>query len=372
MSICYNKQRKKYYISYALKTPDGSFKTFNIYNKEWTKERGKKFLQVIEMSEIEKDKKKRMLLYHSEESLSLQKMSEFYLTECESTLKIQTTYNKKLTINKYILPNFNSIIEMDKSINIKNVEIFKSTIISLDAIDSHHKNRIFKLLLEILEYAADHEYISYELYRKVKVILKPIRSPKSKNKDKLVFWTNEEWDKFYATFEDNDIWKFLFKTAYICALRIGELIPLKWSDFNPTTKRINIDKSMDSHGNLSDAKTDSSHADVSLSNDLVEELVKLKIDMHCNDDDYIFFATNHTSRTTIRRIMNQHALKANLTTIKFHGLRHSCASRLINAGVSPLLVSKHLRHSSVKETLDTYSHLFPSETEGIIDKIFNN
>ena len=88
------------------------------------------------------------------------------------------------------------------------------------------------------------------------------------------------------------------------------------------------------------------------------------------DDDYMFFADKRTSRTTIRRVMDEHIKLANVPHIKFHGLRHSCASRMINAGCSVLLVSKHLRHASTQQTLDTYSHLFPNETIGLMDKIF--
>ena len=35
--------------------------------------------------------------------------------------------------------------------------------------------------------------------------------------------------------------------------------------------------------------------------------------------------------------------------------------------MSPLIVSKHLRHSSAKETLDAYSNVFPNETAEAID-----
>lgn len=45
------------------------------------------------------------------------------------------------------------------------------------------------------------------------------------------------------------------------------------------------------------------------------------------------------------------------------------ASRMINRGCNPLIVSKYLRHSSTQQTLDTYSHLFPNITNGIMDKI---
>lgn len=370
MSICVDKKRKKYYISYKAKLPDGTFKTFNIRNAEWNVSRGKKFIQAIEQEEIEKDINKRKLLYHSGSNINLTELTNYFMNEVNSISKRQTAYNKKLIINKYILPNFTTTTDLDKTFSIQTIERFKKQIISLEKLSAGRKNRILKLLKSLLEYASDHEYLSYELFRKLKVLIKPIRESKKSSQEKIVFWTNEEWDKFYETFQENDIWRVLFKTTYVCALRIGELIALKWSDFNPITKRINISKSMDCSGYLDDAKTDSSQDTVSLSEDLTNDLLKLKEDMYATDNDYMFFANGHTSRTTIRRKMSEHIQAAGITYIKFHGLRHSCASRMINAGVSPLIVSKHLRHSSVKETLDTYSHIFPSETMGIIDKVF--
>lgn len=52
-----------------------------------------------------------------------------------------------------------------------------------------------------------------------------------------------------------------------------------------------------------------------------------------------------------------------------HGLRHSMASRMINQGVNILVVSKHLRHASTQQTLNTYAHLFPNLNKDIIDKL---
>ena len=48
---------------------------------------------------------------------------------------------------------------------------------------------------------------------------------------------------------------------------------------------------------------------------------------------------------------------------RFHDLRHSYASLLIEAGESVTVVSKRLGHSSATETLDTYSHLWPDSDE---------
>ena len=45
--------------------------------------------------------------------------------------------------------------------------------------------------------------------------------------------------------------------------------------------------------------------------------------------------------------------------VRYHDLRHSCATLLLTKGVHPKLVSEMLGHSSVAITLDTYSDVIP-------------
>lgn len=370
MSICTDKKNRKYYISYQIKMPNGTYKTFNIRNKNWTLAIGKKYMKSIEAEEIEKDYKKRKIIIHEGNSVSLNHLIDMYFIENEIQFKPQTLYNKKIIINKYIKPYFNVKENLEKSFTLSKIESFKQSIITEKEISTDRKNKIFNIFKELLEYAIDHEYISYEIYRKLTKVLKKIRIIHKKKEDKLLFWTNEQWDLFYATFEEDDKWRLLFKVTYYGALRIGELLALKWKCFDANKGTIYIHESIDSLGNSMSTKTMSSDAIVQLPKTLVDELKKFKEENIFEDNDYVFFGTKRTSRTTIRRIMKEHIDKSGVPFIKFHGLRHSCASRLINAGISPLLVSKHLRHSSTQETLDTYSHLFPSATIGFIDSVF--
>lgn len=46
-----------------------------------------------------------------------------------------------------------------------------------------------------------------------------------------------------------------------------------------------------------------------------------------------------------------------LPRIRFHDLRHEHATRLLEAGVHPKIVSQRLGHSSIVVTMDTYSHV---------------
>jgi len=51
--------------------------------------------------------------------------------------------------------------------------------------------------------------------------------------------------------------------------------------------------------------------------------------------------------------------KANLPQIRFHDLRHTCATLLLSKDVNAKVVSEMLGHSSISVTLDIYSHLLP-------------
>ncbi|MHB8263124.1 MAG: tyrosine-type recombinase/integrase [Acidimicrobiales bacterium] len=53
--------------------------------------------------------------------------------------------------------------------------------------------------------------------------------------------------------------------------------------------------------------------------------------------------------------------------LRFHDLRHTCASLLIAQGVHPRVIQSRLDHSSITVTMDVYGHLFPSVDESASD-----
>ncbi len=66
-----------------------------------------------------------------------------------------------------------------------------------------------------------------------------------------------------------------------------------------------------------------------------------------------------------RRYITTHRFKpllerAGLPQIRFHDLRHTCATLLLTKNVNPKIVSEMMGHSSIAITLDTYSHVLPN------------
>ena len=51
---------------------------------------------------------------------------------------------------------------------------------------------------------------------------------------------------------------------------------------------------------------------------------------------------------------------ASLPHIRFHDLRHTCATLLLSKGVHPKFVQELLGHATISITLDTYSHVIPA------------
>lgn len=69
-----------------------------------------------------------------------------------------------------------------------------------------------------------------------------------------------------------------------------------------------------------------------------------------------------TRRSNFRqRVWRPAVEKAGLDArLRFHDLRHTCASLLIEQGAHPKEIQARLGHSSITTTLDRYGHLMPS------------
>ena len=61
----------------------------------------------------------------------------------------------------------------------------------------------------------------------------------------------------------------------------------------------------------------------------------------------------------VRRSFKPLLQRAGLPRIRFHDLRHTCATLLLISGVHPKFVQELLGHSSISVTLDIYSHMLP-------------
>jgi integrase len=92
------------------------------------------------------------------------------------------------------------------------------------------------------------------------------------------------------------------------------------------------------------------------------------------DHDLVFLSTIGTPLNP-RNLLRQYKSllnEAGLPDIRFHDLRHTAASLMLNHGTPILIVSKRLGYAKPSITLDIYGHLIPSMQEQvaqIIDEV---
>jgi integrase len=72
-----------------------------------------------------------------------------------------------------------------------------------------------------------------------------------------------------------------------------------------------------------------------------------------------------------RRFLQKYELK----DIRFHDLRHSCATALLEAGVDPKTVQTRLGHADIAMTMNIYAHCTPNMDRNAaqkLDELFAN
>jgi len=84
---------------------------------------------------------------------------------------------------------------------------------------------------------------------------------------------------------------------------------------------------------------------------------------HYQDQGLIF--TNDTGAPLNPSNLRQRSFspllkRAGLPHMRFHDLRHTCATLFLSRGVHPKIVQELPGHATIAITLDTYSHVMPS------------
>ncbi|PIE84861.1 site-specific integrase [Candidatus Gracilibacteria bacterium] len=161
-----------------------------------------------------------------------------------------------------------------------------------------------------------------------------------------------------------------------CGIRIGELCALQYKDINFSEKYLKIEKTLQRiyiKGEktkiiITKPKTSSSIRKIPLSNFLLKELKKFKLE---NDIFVLTGTKKYTEPRTYREHYKKMLKNLNIKFRNFHSLRHTFASRCIELNIDYKTVSELLGHSSVNTTLNLYVHSNFSQKEKAINKLFD-
>ena len=165
-------------------------------------------------------------------------------------------------------------------------------------------------------------------------------------------------------------------------LRIGEVCALKWSDINVsegtitvnrTIERIYIIDGAEKHTELviNTPKTQNSCREIPMTKELLAMVKPLK--KVVNEDFYVLTNDEYpTEPRTYRNYYGKLMEKLGIPKLKYHGLRHSFATRCIEAGCDYKTVSVLLGHSNISTTLDLYVHPNMEQKKRCIAKVFKS
>lgn len=162
----------------------------------------------------------------------------------------------------------------------------------------------------------------------------------------------------------------IFEFALESGMRPEEYLGLRRRDINFTYGTASVDQVVLFNRKFSfgEPKTARSRRQVPLSTELMG---KVKTHLNSHKFELVFPTSNGTPIVlrNLRRSLIPILDAADVKRIPLYGLRHTCATLLLLAGVNPKVVADRLGHSSVTMTLDTYSHVLPHIQEQATEKL---
>jgi integrase len=191
-------------------------------------------------------------------------------------------------------------------------------------------------------------------------------------------WTQAEMIRFLEAVDEHQDAALWQVTAWT-GLRRGELVALQWADVDLDESKIAISRSVGKGlDGLHDKrpKSDAGRRTVELDEPLVavlrahkkEQLERrLAIGPGWRDHGLVFCEVDgfpiHPDRLSKRwsDLVRRHASAVKVPTIRFHDLRHSHATQLLEAQVRADVVTERLGHASVAFTLQTYAHRYAGD-----------
>jgi integrase len=171
----------------------------------------------------------------------------------------------------------------------------------------------------------------------------------------------------------------LYALAITTGLRQGELFGLRWEDVDLAAGRLSVCHTLitpKGGRKLGPPKRSKSRRSVKLTAGAVKALKahrerqleeREKFAELWQDHDFVFttqVGTPLNRHNFFKRCFKPLLEKAGLPrSVRFHDLRHTCATLLLSKNVNPKIVQELLGHANISQTMDTYSHILPDMQE---------
>jgi len=187
----------------------------------------------------------------------------------------------------------------------------------------------------------------------------------------------EDLDKFFEAAKKTPLYYNLFYTLLHSGLRRGEALGLRWECVDlglpslAIAAYLSVTRSLSKVNGrlvLREPKTAAGRRRVALSPSSVlvlrqhrqdQEALRASLGTRLTDNDYVFCHPDGSplDPSTVSHAFDKILRRSGLPSMPLHSLRHTHATLLLQAGVHPRVVMERLGHSSIRVTLDTYSHV---------------
>lgn len=172
-------------------------------------------------------------------------------------------------------------------------------------------------------------------------------------------------------------------------LRRGEVLALKWEhvDFEKGIVHIRENKVITENGALTKApKSAAGIRDITVGKSVLAELKhahaqynrrKLAMGEKFKNSGHVFSQEDggEYRPESLTRMWRRFLEKNELKSIRFHDLRHSCATAMLEAGIDPKTVQTRLGHADISMTMNIYAHCTPNMDRNAaqkLDDLFTN
>lgn len=360
----------KYYAVLNLKDENGKRKIKWISLDMEVKNNKRKAEQALNKLIAEYDKNKIV-------ATDKQKFTDFmekWLELTKSSIKSTTHYGYCINFYTHIKPYFNKLNVTLDSLSPMHIQGYYNAMLeeglSAGTIHKHHAN-----IHKALDYAMKMNIIPYNPADRVTL---PKRKRFIGN-----FLNEEQLKQLLVLFEGNEIEPCVYLTVYY-GFRRSEVLGLKWDavDFAKGTITVKHTALPKKGGTLYDdtTKNSSSMRTLPLTDNVRSYLIKLKEHQeemrltfgNCyNNNDYICkFDDGHLFRPDYLSHKFKVTLeRSDLPVVRFHDLRHSSASFLINAGFNLKEIQEWLGHNDITTTGNIYSHLQYSSKVNMAERV---
>lgn len=231
-----------------------------------------------------------------------------------------------------------------------------------------------------------HTVLRSALYQAVKlglIIRNPCTAttPPKPNRSEMQIYDEDQVQVLLNTsLEMEDRFYPLYYLAIHTGMRLGELLGLKWKDLNFEKRSLVVQRQVlfPKGGGyvFSPPKSSSGTRTIILGYQAIQVLQQNFAFVRnlaeaageaWQDLDLVFPSNQGTpvTHSNLRREYYKVVSKSGLPKIRFHDLRHTAASLMLNNGIPVLIASRRLGHAKASITMDTYGHMIPSKQEEV-------